>query len=416
MANPLTVHVIGAGLAGLSAAVELAGRGIAVAVHEAAPRAGGRCRSYHDAQVGLTIDNGNHLVLSGNSAVHAYLARIGAGDRLRGPAEAAFPFVDAVSGERWTVRPSMGAVPWWLLDPARRVPGTGLRDYLRLLPLLGARNATVADYVPTSGPLWERLFEPVLLAALNTAAATGSARLAARVIRETMARGGRAYRPMIAHPTLAAAFVDPAVAWLAAHGASVTPGRRLRALGTDGDRVTGLDFADGLVALGPADSVVLAVPAPVAAEIVPGLTVPTEFRAIVSAHFAVPPPLGLPPILGVTHATVEWIFAFEDRISVTVSAADRLVETPRAELAAMLWGDVAAVLGLPAALPPWQVVKERRATFAATPEQDALRPAQATGWHNLVLAGDWVQTGLPATIEGAIRSGVAAAGLVATPR
>ena len=116
-------------------------------------------------------------------------------------------------------------------------------------------------------------------------------------------------------------------------------------------------------------------------------------------------------MLGVIGGTAEWIFAFPDRLSVTVSAAEHLVDTDRAELAAIFWADIAAIHGLPATLPLWQVVKEKRATFAATPEQDARRPAAATRWRNLFLAGDWTQTGLPATIEGALRSGETAARL-----
>ena len=108
---------------------------------------------------------------------------------------------------------------------------------------------------------------------------------------------------------------------------------------------------------------------------------------------------------------------FPGRLSVTVSAGDRLIDTPREELAKTIWNEVAAVAGLPAdPMPPWQIVRERRATFAATPEQDAKRPGAATSWRNLVLAGDWTNTGLPATIEGAIRSGNRAAAVVSRPR
>jgi predicted NAD/FAD-dependent oxidoreductase len=98
-------------------------------------------------------------------------------------------------------------------------------------------------------------------------------------------------------------------------------------------------------------------------------------------------------------------------LSITISGADRLIDRPREELAATLWRDVSAATGLNPALPPWQIVKEKRATFAASPEQDAKRPDAKTRWSNLFLAGDWVQTGLPATIEGAIRSGERAAAL-----
>src|ERR1700744_740869 len=96
-----TVHVIGAGLAGLAAATALAEGGVAVEVSEAAGQAGGRCRSYFDSQLGLTIDNGNHLVMSGNYAVMRYLTAIGSRDRLAGPDTAEFNFFDLKSGERW---------------------------------------------------------------------------------------------------------------------------------------------------------------------------------------------------------------------------------------------------------------------------------------------------------------------------
>jgi uncharacterized protein with NAD-binding domain and iron-sulfur cluster len=95
-----------------------------------------------------------------------------------------------------------------------------------------------------------------------------------------------------------------------------------------------------------------------------------------------------------------------------VSAADTLADEPSETVAARLWADTAAALGLPAKpQPPARIVKERRATFAQTPEQIARRPPAATPWANLFLAGDWTATGLPATIEGAIRSGNVAADL-----
>lgn len=403
--------VVGVGLAGLSAAVELTRAGFAVELVDGAAQAGGRCRSYHDPQLGRVIDNGNHLVLSGNEAVADYLRTIGAENALSGPEAAEYDFVDRASGERWAFRPNAGRVPWWIFAKDRRVPRTGVADYLRLGGLMrGAAGETVADRLDASGRVWDRLIEPVLLAALNTAPAEGSARLTANVLRQSMARGGRAMRPRIAEPTLAAAFVDPALAWLGARGAKVTLGQRLRGLRLEGDAVVGLDFGDGEIAVGDRP-VVLAVPPWVAETLVPDLTVPNDFRAIVNAHFAFVPPPGTPAMIGVIGGLAEWIFAFPDRISVTVSAADHLVDRDRAELAAGFWADIAAIHGLPQELPPWQIVKEKRATFAATPGQDARRPGAGTRWRNLFLAGDWTQTGLPSTIEGALRSGGTAARL-----
>ena len=150
----------------------------------------------------------------------------------------------------------------------------------------------------------------------------------------------------------------------------------------------------------------------VAADLVPGLTVPDEHNAIVNAHFLHPAPPGAAPITGVIGGTAEWVFAFPDRLSTTTSAGDRLLDEDRGALAARLWADVAKVHNLSADLPRWQLVVEKRATFAATPEQNALRPGPVTAFKNLFLAGDWTDTGLPATLEGSVRSGDRAADLV----
>jgi len=142
------VFVIGGGLAGLSAATILASRGAPVTLLEAAGHAGGRCRSYFDAAIGGVIDNGNHLVLSGNRAVHDYLARIGARDALQGPARAEFDFVDLRDGTRWRLKPGEGPLPLWVTRDAQRVPGTATGEYLRYLPLLWAGPKTrIGDIV-----------------------------------------------------------------------------------------------------------------------------------------------------------------------------------------------------------------------------------------------------------------------------
>jgi protoporphyrinogen oxidase len=116
-----SVHVVGAGLAGLAAAIRLAQRGTQVVLHEAAGQAGGRCRSYRDPALDMMIDNGNHLLLSGNHAALAYLRSIGSEDRLAGPERAEFAFFDLASGEQWMLRINAGRLPWWIFAAKRRV-------------------------------------------------------------------------------------------------------------------------------------------------------------------------------------------------------------------------------------------------------------------------------------------------------
>jgi squalene-associated FAD-dependent desaturase len=406
-------HIIGAGISGLSAAVRLANANYRVHVHEATQTAGGRCRSYFDAATNLTIDNGNHLLLSGNRHALAYARSIGTEAGLVGPTRAQFPFVDLSTGQRWQLDLGDGRLPLWVLDEARRVPDTGLRDYLALMPLIWAgTDRLVGSAIPCEGTLYQRLVQPLLLAALNVDPPEGSAGLAGAIVRETLLAGGQACRPLIARDGLSSVLIEPAIKLLQDKGATIGFGHELREFVMSGNNVGELKFGDDTIVIGADDVVVLAVPPRPAASLLPGLKTPSKFRAIVNAHFRFDPPKDAPAILGVVGGLVEWLFAFPQRLSVTISNGDRLVDMPREELAQAIWRDVCKAGGVTGELPPWQIVRERRATFEATPEQNALRPGPVTAFKNLFLAGDWTDTGLPATIEGSVRSGDRAADLV----
>jgi len=410
-----TAHIIGAGISGLSAAVRLANANYRVRVHEATQTTGGRCRSYFDAATNLMIDNGNHLLLSGNRHALAYARSIGTEAGLVGPQRAQFPFFDVSTRKRWQLDLGDGRLPLWVFDAARRVPDTGLRDYLALMPLIWAgTDKLVGKAIPCEGTLYRRLVQPLLLAALNVDPPEGSAGLAGAIVRETLLAGGQACRPLIARDGLSSVLIEPAIKLLHDRGDTVQLGHELREFVMRGDNVSELKFGDDAISLAPGDVVVLAVPPRPAASLLPGLKTPTKFRAIVNAHFRFDPPKDAAPILGVVGGLVEWLFAFPQRLSVTISNGDRLVDMPREELAQAIWRDVCKAAGIPGdpPLPPWQIVRERRATFEATPEQNALRPGPVTAYKNLFLAGDWTDTGLPATIEGSVRSGDRAADLV----
>ncbi|MFM0002177.1 hydroxysqualene dehydroxylase HpnE [Paraburkholderia dipogonis] len=407
------VHVVGAGLAGLAAAVQLQRRGAHVVLHEAAAQAGGRCRSYYDSKLGATLDTGNHMVLSGNAATLNYARAIGAADELVGPAQPEYPFVDLATRARWTVRLSPGRLPWWIFDPNARVPNTGPGDYLALAPLLFAKpGRSVAQTMRCNGPLWDRLLRPLFHAMLNVEPREASAELTGAMVREALLAGGLACRPLVARNGLGSAFVDPALRLLQHGGAAIRLGSRLDGIvfAADNRRVQALNFAAESIPLDANQAVILAVSPEIAQTLVQGLRAPTRFAATVNVHFAVEPPFGLPQVTGLLNGTAEWLFAFEGRLSVTVNGAERLLDTPHEALAATVWAEVAQAASLPVApMPAWQVVVEKRATFAALPDQEMRRPGTRTRWNNLMLAGDWTATGLPATIEGAIRSGQKAA-------
>jgi squalene-associated FAD-dependent desaturase len=403
------VHIIGAGMAGLAAAVRLADAGVRVTLHEAAGHAGGRCRSFHDRQLDRVIDNGNHLVLSGNHGIARFLHLVG-GAGMETAERAEFAFVDLVDDTRWTLRPDRGAIPWSALSSRRRVPGTSLGDYLGAWRLARAgRGDRLGDCLTTEGTMWRRFWHPLAVSILNTEPAEASAELMWAVMKETFGRGEAACRPMIARHGLSVALVDPALRFLAGAGAELRLNERVRALHQEGARIARIGAGED-VQLAASDRTVLALPPSGAAGLIPGLAVPDAFSAIVNGHFIAEGLDGPESFLGVVGGTAEWLFRRGDVISVTVSAANALADRPDHEIAALLWGDVSRALRVSPALPgKWRIIKEKRATFAQTPVQAARRPGAATRFENLFLAGDWTDTGLPATIEGAVRSGFRAA-------
>ena len=411
------VHVIGAGLAGLSAALSLSAAQRGVILHEAGPAAGGRCRSYFDRELGIRIDNGNHLLLSGNKAAFAYIAEIGSTALFGGPKLPVFPFMDIKSGERWSVRPNLGRIPWWIFAKGRRVPDSRLSDYLGLRSIAKIKDDTLVTDAMRRGKLYWRLVEPLAVAALNTRPQAGLARLLGAVMRETLLKGGKACIPRFPVDGLSEALIDPALEKLRERGVEVRFNSRVTAIRIEGGRVASIATGANQIEIGASDAVVLAVPPWVATELLPSLTAPNQYEAILNLHYKLEAdpegPLAETGFLGVLSGTAEWIFAKKGHISVTVSAANELVDDSAAELAAVVWLNVRDALNLPQEMdremPPFRVVKEKRATFAATPVQERRRPEARTPLPNLTLAGDWTNTGLPATIEGAIRSGRTAA-------
>ncbi len=413
------VVIVGAGLSGLAAAIRLTEAGFKVHLYDQADHAGGRCRSFHDSVLDRRIDNGNHLLLSANHAALAFLETVGSRGSLIGPTRAAFPFIDLQADRRWEVTFADGPVLGRIPLPPRGIPDVTLGQLLGAFRLKNAGPDDTIDHrLDTSTPLYKRFWHPLAVAALNTACSEATARLLWPVVAETVLKGGRNCRPLVARDGLSESFVDPAIQWLTAHGSALTLGARLRSLEFADNNLISLDFSGDRRVSAPA-GVILALPPASAQRALPGLQTPQESRAIVNGHFRVTdrPLPALPfqsPLIGILGGTAEWLFIRGDVVSITVSAADRLAELDEATIAARMWADIVHTLRLPPSmpLPVYRIVKEKRATFAQTPVEERRRAATVTPYRNLFLAGDWTDTGLPATIEGSIRSGFAAAAAV----
>jgi hydroxysqualene dehydroxylase len=464
--SPPTAHIIGAGLAGLASALTAVDRGYAVRVYEAAPQAGGRCRSFHDSHLNCVLDNGTHLVLGCNTSVFDYLHRIGASEQLRCVGEG-FPMLDVASGCRWQLG-------WgW-----PRVPGVRRRELLAALWRLwrAGDTATISVLRPASERLFIMLWQPLCEAILNTPPEQASLVLLRRTLWRIARSGRRGLRPWLPVTSLSDTFVDPAVATVTRQGGVFQFGTRLKGLSadTDGTRIAELVLTTGSIAVADQDVVVLAVPLQVQVQLLAALAARAETddkaAGVVSARAAALPPSlspglsspgvlphGLSPIVNLHfhlpqhHAYVEnlsqvpvaegqnpkqhnaaqcaggnitkntlmcglssglahWVFRKGDVLAVTISAA-----TPAAVVfgnspagVQQVWDEVRQALHLPAdtPVPPVRMITEKHATPLQTPAFANNRPAARTPWHNLWLAGDGTATGLPCTIAGALHSGL----------
>jgi hypothetical protein len=231
------------------------------------------------------------------------------------------------------------------------------------------------------------------------------------VLRRLGAPG--AARLFVAARGLGPDLVAPALATLACHGMTFRAGARLRGIVREGDTATALDFGEGMVALGPEDAVVLALPSWEAARLIPGLPVPATHAPILNLHFAHATE-GPVRFIGLLGGLAQWMLVRPESVSVTVSAADAAVGLTEEEAVARIWPELRAAAGhfelpgeWPAVPPPARAVRERRATPRHGIGARPAPPRQPLG--NVALAGDWTLPVLPATIEAAILSGEAAA-------
>ncbi len=435
------VIIIGAGLSGLATALACSKAGLSVRLFEGAGHAGGRCRSFYDKSLERKIDNGNHFIMSANHHARQYLKRVGAEDQLTSPPGALYPFVDVKTGERWSIRFNKGPIPLWAFGAKTRIPGTKLGDYLAGLKIaLAGETQSVSDAVGIDDKranaegispdddkkqnhyLYDRLWEPLTLAVLNTTPQIGQAKLLWSVLKETFALGGQACTPMTAHDGLGTAFVEPAIKTLENENVDIRFGARLRGLKRDetSRKITALEFSNETINIDDKTHVVIALPPSRLKQVMPELDPPNDDASILNVHFLAPKPLprealGEGFFIGMLSSDAQWAVIHDDVVSLTVSASHAIGmdEVPNSEVADNLWRETCVALNLgDMAYTKVRVIREKRATFDQSPQGVAKRLKTKTAYDNLFLAGDHIDTGVPATIEGAIRSGNKAADMV----
>lgn len=422
--------IVGGGWAGLAAAVELARHGLPVTLIEAATELGGRARRVR--QGSREGDNGQHLVIGAYRELLRLLDVIGVREESvfeRRPLEL---WMRAPGGDDLRLRLPRLPAPLHLVAGLLSARGLSPTDKLRALRLCLALRAFAPDFPDCSvaellrrhgqsPALITRLWEPLCLATLNARTHEASAAVFRRVLIDAFTHRHADSDLLIACADLGAQFPDPARNYILEHGGRIITATRAVRLIDDGGRLAAVELADGtildaghgILALPPAACERLLRAHPEMKEIADRLAA-IGSAPICTVYLRYPPRVSLPlPILGMLEGIGQWVcdLSVTGRpgwISVVISGSAHS-EMTREQLIERIGEELAALF------PEWpaplegHALCEKRATFFAGVGVDALRPGSATPWPNLHLAGDATATGYPATLEGAVRSGVAAA-------
>jgi squalene-associated FAD-dependent desaturase len=435
------VAVIGGGLAGLAAALECADAGASVTLYEARTRLGGATFSIR--RNGYWLDNGQHVALRCCTEYRGFLRRVGVEHLLALQPRLRIPVL-AENGRRATLDRAALPAPFHLTATLLRYRHLSVRERLAAcragLALRAvepsdpeADQEAFGDWLRAHGQS-ERavatLWNLIALPTLNLQAENASLALAAKVLRTGLLDTTDAADVAVPLVPLQELHADPAAAVLERLGARIVTSARVVHVGSMPDGIR-LDFADGSGSV-HADAVVVAVPHDVAPQLLPpgvldeAASARLGFSPIVNLHFHYDRTVLHEPFAAAVGSPLQWLF---DRtrpsgidqgqlVSVSLSGADREIGASQAELRQRY---VAAMQRLlpetrQATLLEFFVTREPRATFRAEPGVGSLRPGTRTPMRGLYLAGAWTDTGWPATMEGAVRSGLAAARAVLAER
>jgi squalene-associated FAD-dependent desaturase len=430
------IAIIGAGVSGLSAAIKLAeSADVSITIFEARQTPGGRTRSWIDNETGDTLDNGQHLLMGCYTVTLEYMKAIGTFGKFTSSVELEIPF-STLSDNASLGEKSSKTVRSLALPAPFHLAGLFLSGHFTLrekfaLARFGyfakfkhANTAwTCADlFVATNQPetLIRKFWEPLILATLNAPVAVASAEILLNVFRIAFLADRKSSALLFPTVGLSELLIIPAVDLLLGKGHHILLGEPVSSIRMQGDSLV-ITSGNGSE-VREFDAVILAAPMDKKIELPQAIEelYPFESSPIVNAYFWFDKPILDSPIRAFIGTTLQWAFAKKtnfggQRVALTVSAADAIIDKSADEIEAILLNDLR--ITLPAAstvkLLRSQIIKEKRATVLFTPNSQKARPNTKTKISGFYLAGDTVQNGLPATIEGAIRNGQAAATLAA---
>lgn len=415
------VAVVGAGWAGLAAAVTLAGRGVPVSVFEASRSLGGRARRV--SVDGVDLDNGQHVLIGAYRECLRLMHLVGADPErllLRLPLELRYADGFHLRAPRLPYPINLGAalVRATGLPISESASAVGFMASLRLRNFRVDPDRPVAKFLDEhgqSGALRTHLWEPLCVSALNTPVASASAQVFANVLRDGLTGRREASDFLLARTDLGKVFPEPATDYVKAHGGEIRLGESVRRVARipAGFRLNdALEFSSVVIACAPQHAAQLLVQLPELADALSRINA-FGYEPIVTCYLQYPESVSLPsPMLGFTGGVLQWVFdrgrigGSNGLLAAVISASGKHEELSKESLISQIETELKVALGS-VPKPLWsQVITEKRATFSCVPRLE--RPEGTTPLPGLLLAGDYVAADYPGTLEAAVRSGVAA--------
>ncbi|MBI5756537.1 MAG: FAD-dependent oxidoreductase [Nitrospirae bacterium] len=437
------VIIIGGGFAGLTASAELLSAGFHVTLIEQRRFLGGRAYSFFDKKAGIELDNGQHILMGCYEKTFRFLKKIGVADKLYIQKNLCVDFADNRGGTyRLDCLPL--PAPLHILSGILRFKALSLTDRLRILNIargvLGGSltnssgNCSVAEWLAGLGQSEQSrdaLWDIITLATMNEDPDRASAAIFKTVLRKAFFTGRKGSRIVLPAVPLSRLYVDAAETYLKQYGGDIQKGCLASEILIKNCKVSGIRLRDGRIVRGdyymsavPYHSLQrlldAVIPAPASAWVnsagIHGLD-SLKSSPIISIHLLFDKPITRYPFVAAINSPIQWVFnkemiysdnAYKGLVSLVISGAHHYVDWTSDKLIAMSLSELRRMLPLAdsAKLLYSKVIKERAATFSPLPGVEKYRPDQKTPIKNLFLAGDWTDTGLPATIEGAVISGL----------
>ena len=402
------LYIIGSGLAGLSASLWASKKKLDMHIFESTGMSGGRCRSFYDKKMEIEIDNGNHIVLSANNNFYEFCQIVESVNSLK-KIPPIFNFFNLEEKLYWKLDLYQNGPSSIIFNKEKGIPNSKVSDYYSLLNFLFVKkSAKVEDLINKHSTLYKNFWEPFTLGIMNTSPRHASANVLSNVLKKTLFRGKDfffVYQPI---KNWNKTLIEPAIAYLKKRKKDIMYNHSLKGIEIKDNRICKLQFNRMDINVNKNDKVILALPLNIFGKFFPSILIPSEFNTIINIHYKLSDQIlkkFRSEIIGMIESKSQWIFVKKGYISITISDANKFEDIPNDIIAELVWKEVCEYLAETLKLPTFRVIKEKKATYNQSPENNHLLSNINPLPKNLLIAGDWTQNKLPCTIEGSILSG-----------